>query len=421
MRMSHLLAAIAASSVATAACKKAPKPAEEESETRAMPTTSTSPSPAPTSWELGDLKTVTTTSPVQGIEVWAPELDSLGKQVEYAAMFEYGSHCLNNASECWKSWNDIRSAQEKAKVRVYAIVTRDVDAHEVVTDEKKLRALLGPIDTPGEAAILATFLGAARVFVPQCTGMSRTIVMDKTAEGYTMALEKRVRKAPTKDGGCTDCIIAESRKNVVVRHDGVVDLGTATEGEWARPMGCGRSPGWSDPKASRSRARNAGEYLAHAAHLEAASVAAFERMADELTALGAPAELVARARRGERRDRACSNPRRSRARARREADSVRFASVRAARRVRARARQCGRGLRERDLRRAGSSCPGAPRRRRDDESCVREHRGGRVESRRALDGSGGLARHAPLERRTRRGSLGRDRRAQAARSKPGHR
>jgi hypothetical protein len=113
-------------------------------------------------------------------------------------------------------------------------------------------------------------------------------------------LEKRVRKGELKKPnglGCTDCIIAERRRQVVVRPSGDVDLGTAEETEWIKPTGCGRSPGWSETDATRSRARCAGEYLAQAAHLEAASVAAFERIARELAALGAPAELVARAHR----------------------------------------------------------------------------------------------------------------------------
>jgi hypothetical protein len=234
--------------------------------------------------------------------IWAQQLDYSGKVLEYDVMFEHGRRCLPGASddECTKSWRLLVEKQRQANARVYAIVTRDVDRHELVTEEAQLRALLGPIDTPGEAAILASFWGASKVFVPQCDGFSRTIVMEKTNAGYSMALEKRVRKGElTKPNGlgCSDCIIVERRKRVVVQPNGFVDLGTAEEGEWIKPMGCGRSPGWSETKATRSRPRSARDYLARAAQLEAASVAAFERIARELAALGAPAELVARAHR----------------------------------------------------------------------------------------------------------------------------
>jgi hypothetical protein len=301
MRIPHLLAAIAASAIATTACKKTPKPAPEE-ESEARPSSpSTSPTAASNAWGLDELRAVKTTSPVQGISIWAQELDYSGKSLDHDVMFEYGRRCLGGASqnECSSSWGSLVEQQRKAKVRVFAIVTRDVDTHQLVTDEKQLRALLGPIDTPAEAAILATFLGASKVFVPQCDGMTKTIVMEKSAQGYSLALEKRVRKGTlenaTGDLVCADCIIAETRRDVIVRPDGVVDLGTAQEGAWMKPTGCGRSPGWSEPEAPRSRARSAGEYLAHAAHLEAASVVAFERVALELAALGAPAALVARA------------------------------------------------------------------------------------------------------------------------------
>lgn len=298
MRMTHLLAAIAATAVVTTACKKTPKPASDEA----------SPSPSPSSrakrldWTLRELKEVNTTSPVRGITIWAQQLDYSGRALEHEVMFEHGRRCLsdNSENECTKSWRLIVEKQRKAQARVYAIVTRDVDRHELFTEEAQLRALRGPIDTPGEAAILASFLGASAVFVPQCDGMSRTIVMEKTTAGYSLALEKRVRKGELKkpnDLGCTDCIIVEARKKVVVRPDGVVDLGTAEEREWIKPQGCGRSPGWSGAKAPRSRVRTAGDYLARAAHLEAASVAAFERIAVELATLGAPAELIARAHR----------------------------------------------------------------------------------------------------------------------------
>lgn len=294
MHVKQLLAAIAATAVATTACKKTTKPAAEDQE----PAPSASAAPQ-RDWTLQELNEVHTTSPVQGITVWAQELDRAGKAFEHVVMFEQGRRCLPRPSEneCSRSLGLLVEEQRKAKARVFAIVTRDVDRHELVVTESQLRALLGPIDTPGEAALVASFLGASKLIVPQCTGFTRTIVMTKTPAGYTMGLEKRIRKgALKKENGCSDCLLAETRREVVVRPDGVVALGNVEETEWVAPSGCGRSPGWSGTETARARARSAGEYLAHAAHLEEASVVAFERIARELAALGAPAELVSRAR-----------------------------------------------------------------------------------------------------------------------------
>lgn len=63
---------------------------------------------------------------------------------------------------------------------------------------------------------------------------------------------------------------------------------------------CGRRPeGFAEvaPMTRRAQARTAGDFFARAAHLEAVSVPAFERLADELTAHDAPAPLVRSARR----------------------------------------------------------------------------------------------------------------------------
>lgn len=135
---------------------------------------------------------------------------------------------------------------------------------------------------------------------PQCTGFTRTIVMQKAAPaGYAMKMQRLVRFGALKHAdalkSCDECVVAEQR-TAVVRPNGNVELGAPEESAWVRPMGCGRSPGW-DIDLATARPRSAAEYLARAAHLEAASVAAFARIAEELEALGAPYELVARANR----------------------------------------------------------------------------------------------------------------------------
>jgi hypothetical protein len=63
---------------------------------------------------------------------------------------------------------------------------------------------------------------------------------------------------------------------------------------------CGRRPGGLCPVPTRTEGSPAGRYLAQATHLEAASVTAFERLADELDGHGAPPGLGRGARRAAR-------------------------------------------------------------------------------------------------------------------------
>jgi hypothetical protein len=63
----------------------------------------------------------------------------------------------------------------------------------------------------------------------------------------------------------------------------------------SEPLCAGRRPAGLVSLSVDQDESKLGDYLARAAHLEAASVIAFERLADELTAHGAPAELVERA------------------------------------------------------------------------------------------------------------------------------
>jgi hypothetical protein len=86
--------------------------------------------------------------------------------------------------------------------------------------------------------------------------------------------------------------------SVVVEGTRATPLAQVTE-QNVRPPYCHpfgrRPPGLVEPGA-RADADACAAYLAEAAHLEAASVPAFLRLADELAALAAPADLVARAR-----------------------------------------------------------------------------------------------------------------------------
>ena len=107
---------------------------------------------------------------------------------------------------------------------------------------------------------------------------------------------------------------------------------------------------------------SAGDFLADAARLEAASIDAFEIVAKELETFGAPAELVARAREAAREERRHARIVSELARAPRSV-TARAEQGRAAyaRSPRLRDRERGRGLRARDVRRCARDVPSASR------------------------------------------------------------
>jgi hypothetical protein len=289
-----LLATIAATAVATTACKKTPKPRDD-----APSPSATEAPPAPTDWTRTEMSEVHTTSPVDGIAIYADELDYQGKERSPTVMAEHGRRCSPDAGDeeaCRKSMYRLIDEQQKAKRAVFALVTRGTTL-EVITEVEPLRALLGVIDTPREAVLLASFATKSQLSSPQCTGFTRTIGVEQASGGYAMAMEKRVKNGTLKKGDaavCTKCMILD-KTAVTVRPGGEMVFGPTEQIEEIH-MGCGRSPGFSGAATAPGRPRTSSEYLALGAHLEAASVAAFERIAEELVALGAPSELVTRAR-----------------------------------------------------------------------------------------------------------------------------
>ena len=113
--------------------------------------------------------------------------------------------------------------------------------------------------------------------------------MLKTAAGWD------VTRRYTDTGDCHGGTSGWQRFGVSV--DGVVKL---TEDHAVhRPPTCisGRRPDGLVPCARNEGYGSLADFFAQSAHLEEASVVAFERLADELSMLGAPVELVDRARR----------------------------------------------------------------------------------------------------------------------------
>ncbi|MBK8408712.1 MAG: ferritin-like domain-containing protein [Sandaracinaceae bacterium] len=164
----------------------------------------------------------------------------------------------------------------------YQLIWTRGDEVGVVTTDEELRAFLGTIDNAEEAMLIARFAAGHRVL---CDGPN-TRVTDEGIEVLTttgdtcgpgtMRSEHILLIAP--DGTAT------------VRRSVVVELGDPN-------CVIGRLTSDVAPPAWASHA-DLGSYFAEMAVLEASAVVAFERLARELLWLGAPSELVARARSG---------------------------------------------------------------------------------------------------------------------------
>lgn len=148
----------------------------------------------------------------------------------------------------------------------------------VITNVAELRELLGTIETPEQAALLASFSGSRLT----CGGPNANTVEDGflliTSSGVacgrgTSRSEHLVLVTPSGE-------ITVERSVVVERGDSNCVIGRLTDGV-AGPQ--------------RTPHTDLGSYFAEMARLEATAVLAFERLERELSALGAPAALVARA------------------------------------------------------------------------------------------------------------------------------
>lgn len=147
----------------------------------------------------------------------------------------------------------------------------------------ELRSLLGRINTPAEALLLVHAAGYSLT----CDDPERTTVRAVPGGYLVTATKLTAMCAPIITTRYTLRVslrgeIQEVRSEELSREENVC-IGRVPEGLTSAPEDQGRSA--------------LGDWLSRSAHLEAASVFAFERMASELEALGAPASLVAEARR----------------------------------------------------------------------------------------------------------------------------
>lgn len=164
---------------------------------------------------------------------------------------------------------------------------------ELLLTKEEVKGFLGTIDNAAEAALFTYASG----YEMNCDGNN----LDTQADGYLIYAERGqtcgdditgYQVFVTEDGTLEERdseVVVEGDKNCIIGRlpAGLCDsIGAPTP-----PAGGEHTP----PDEHVTDERTLGEYVAKNAFLEAAAVAAFERLAAELGALGAPVELVARA------------------------------------------------------------------------------------------------------------------------------
>jgi rubrerythrin len=173
----------------------------------------------------------------------------------------------------------------------YFVVTTQGDVVKRYATREELLEFLGEIDSPQDAFLLLDFDG----YTVQCPGGAsflddpaenmRTSTATETTDGYEVSLLKLV----------SDCPFQYARVKLSVTRSGVV---TELERELLMPGNAcaGRRPeGWT-PRGAERCISALGEHFARMAELEAASVSAFDALANELAHHGAPSALIAAAR-----------------------------------------------------------------------------------------------------------------------------
>lgn len=185
----------------------------------------------------------------------------------------------------------VQDCQSRGCYEFSVVTTRGDDVERAATPDALL-SLLGEIDSPDEAIMLA----ASHSYEVRCTASAGSPI------GSIWPGTRWIRDVP---GGyelvatryAETCPVIVRRILLFVGSYGEVE--ELDQQDFTSPpdrKACiGRTPAGLTPRVAL-RSKNAlGEHLAACAHLEAASVHAFVRLADELCGHGAPRELVERA------------------------------------------------------------------------------------------------------------------------------
>ena len=161
----------------------------------------------------------------------------------------------------------------------YQLVWTRGDQVGAVTNETELLEFLGSIDSAEEAAIVARF------------AMGHSLVCD----GVNARMSEGGIEVITTTGFACGEGTERSEHILLIAPDGTITVRRTVVVEVGDP-GCAIGRLTDGAEVSDTRPTDLGSYFAEMASLEAAAVVAFERLAIDLEALGAPAELVTRAR-----------------------------------------------------------------------------------------------------------------------------
>lgn len=192
---------------------------------------------------------------------------------------QWGNPCVNASDKpaCSAALNalpidpPLRSGGFDVQTRYDVALTRG-DVVQAISTRAGLLELLGAIDTPNEAALLAFADGHEM----PCDIQN----VQKTSEGYVLL--------GTRGNTCGGDV---EHYEINVTAAGTITEGASEVVEEGDPnCAIGRRP--KALRSSTKKARSLGDFFANAAHLEAASVHAFEQLAGELEAHGAPRRLV---------------------------------------------------------------------------------------------------------------------------------
>lgn len=200
-----------------------------------------------------------------------------------------GTLCATAADKpaCTQAFNDARSAGWKIESvgmmppRERYLISTTGNTMSLATSEPDLLAFIAPVDNVHDAALLVTANAKYRIECGKPNGR-------KTATGY----EVLVRSGHTCGEG------SKIEEHVIAVTTSGQSYTTKTTLIEEGDPGCvfGRKPAGLCAETRGSADDALGRFFAEAAYLEAASVYAFERLEEELRALGAPLDLTEAAR-----------------------------------------------------------------------------------------------------------------------------
>ncbi|MEO0324706.1 MAG: ferritin-like domain-containing protein [Myxococcota bacterium] len=205
--------------------------------------------------------------------------------------FDGGGWTIDESGEACVNARDVAACQEellrlRTETLENAVLVTDAEGARAYLTPSALAAFLGDIDTAEEAVIMAWQAGYT------------TNLCDEVAHYAYRPAPDGWELRVTDDQFCYFDPTDVYGYDVTVTRDGRVN---AAQREVIRrddtPCAIGRRPEGLLPHALRAPRASLGRELAEMAHLEASAVVAFDILAEELEALGAPLALVREAKR----------------------------------------------------------------------------------------------------------------------------